>query len=1225
MTYYYSRYYAACEKKYEWTAFTAEDFSGDGQLHCGDKLTMPAGASVCMSTYDADGYLSGDEYYNDYASDRSGQNAYIDGAPQGAKLYAESYHVLHGSDGKTYYLIEIEIEGCGSAGDYYTFYGHVPPTGTTLSVVQTCNVSGCMIDYDCLAKCEIAPPNTPPTFSNAPENCITVDENTTFVIDLDASDEDGDTLTYSIEGGADAALFEIDAETGELTFKSAPDYETPADKNGDNTYEVKVKVSDGNGGEETKLLKVCVDDVDEGGTGSCTVIEAEDMSLWGYKVESRGDASDGAGIVLCSWKGYASTAFDGDAGKYDLTLTYMDESDGRGSIVVYVNGCPVETICLNENDGGYGGDGSSNWSTVTIEDLALKAGDTITLKGVGDCSEYARIDKIEICQPACEPCVVIEAEDMWAYNFKTVCGVQASGNELVKLSTGYCGGDTGYLKTIFEGCDGTYNLKVYAQDEDDGQSTIIVKVNGVEVGTIILNEDDDGSGDDNGGFSEFTLEGIEISAGDKITLEAKGDNGEYVRIDKIQLCKGEEPKLGKIGDYVWFDADGDGVQDDDEAGVGNVTVTLLDGDGNEVATTATDSDGRYLFDDLEAGDYQVVFDLPAGGYAFTAADAGDDAADSDVTDASGTVAVTLGEGEENLTIDAGIVELLGSLSGRYFIDENRDGLDNDGSDNGVAGVTVELLDASGVPTGITTETTADGSYSFTGLAAGSYGVKFTDTVTGLELTTQNVDGDLSDDIDSDAGDLGGGMSDIQGIVVVAGADTPDNDAGVVRPLPASLGDRVWRDTNGNGIQDDGEAGVEGVTVTLTGAGADGEFGTSDDVTDTATTDEDGYYLFDGLAAGDYFITFDEPAGFDFTTPDASGATDAEDSDADTETGETAVVSLAAGEENLTVDAGLVAENTPPAPVDDAGKSCADTPVTVDVLDNDTDPDGDTLSVIAIGGDSAVGGEILLDGTATKTAVDGTTSTISFTGLSATLTAAGIAFDASSAFETLDIGEKAALTVSYTVSDGNGGTATADIALSFCGDANDLTSLASALPTGTVQFVVTNGYAGSTSNAYDLDLSIADGVSGADGYFDGLSVADAYCLSVTEEVKPGEVVEATLTIFADGSTDLPGTGVNGEAAEDNADLINWILNQDWDDLGYTDEDIQGAIWELTDDLAGYPSGTSTAVDAIVESAIANGEGFVPDDGQIVGILVNPVDSGVQPFVIGIAFDDIDCLC
>ncbi|MBT6463915.1 MAG: hypothetical protein HOK49_15460, partial [Opitutae bacterium] len=61
-----------------------------------------------------------------------------------------------------------------------------------------------------------------------------------------ATDADqGDTLTYSLTGGVDAALFDLDGATGALTFKSAPDFESPAATDGNNTYVVEITVGDG--------------------------------------------------------------------------------------------------------------------------------------------------------------------------------------------------------------------------------------------------------------------------------------------------------------------------------------------------------------------------------------------------------------------------------------------------------------------------------------------------------------------------------------------------------------------------------------------------------------------------------------------------------------------------------------------------------------------------------------------------------------------------------------------------------------------------------------------------------------------------------------------------------------------------------------------------------------------------------------------------------------------
>ncbi len=68
------------------------------------------------------------------------------------------------------------------------------------------------------------------------------------------------------------------------------------------------------------------------------------------------------------------------------------------------------------------------------------------------------------------------------------------------------------------------------------------------------------------------------------------------------------PGLGSIGDFVWCDENNDGVQDPTEPPLSNVTVRLFDCDGNLLSTTTTDSNGLYLFSDLEAGCYEVVVD-----------------------------------------------------------------------------------------------------------------------------------------------------------------------------------------------------------------------------------------------------------------------------------------------------------------------------------------------------------------------------------------------------------------------------------------------------------------------------------------------------------------------------------------------------------------------------------------------------------------------------------------
>ncbi|HNN41502.1 MAG TPA: cadherin-like domain-containing protein [Nitrospira sp.] len=94
---------------------------------------------------------------------------------------------------------------------------------------------------------------------------INVAENVTGITVVTGADVDipVQTLTYGISGGADQALFTIDAATGALSFLASRDFEAASDANGDNVYVVQVGVSDGQGGTVTQTIEVTVTDVAE--------------------------------------------------------------------------------------------------------------------------------------------------------------------------------------------------------------------------------------------------------------------------------------------------------------------------------------------------------------------------------------------------------------------------------------------------------------------------------------------------------------------------------------------------------------------------------------------------------------------------------------------------------------------------------------------------------------------------------------------------------------------------------------------------------------------------------------------------------------------------------------------------------------------------------------------------------------------------------------------------
>ncbi|HEK7221392.1 TPA: carboxypeptidase regulatory-like domain-containing protein, partial [Staphylococcus aureus] len=105
-----------------------------------------------------------------------------------------------------------------------------------------------------------------------------------------------------------------------------------------------------------------------------------------------------------------------------------------------------------------------------------------------------------------------------------------------------------------------------------------------------------------------------------------------------------------IGDYVWLDSNKDGVQDEEENGISGVTVTLKDKNGKTLQTTQTDGKGKYRFDNLDSGDYKVVFEKPEG-LTQTATNSTNEDEDAD----GGEVDVTITD-HDDFSIDNGYFE-----------------------------------------------------------------------------------------------------------------------------------------------------------------------------------------------------------------------------------------------------------------------------------------------------------------------------------------------------------------------------------------------------------------------------------------------------------------------------------------------------------------------------------------------------------------------------------------
>ncbi|MDJ0767988.1 MAG: SdrD B-like domain-containing protein [Ilumatobacter sp.] len=257
-------------------------------------------------------------------------------------------------------------------------------------------------------------------------------------------------------------------------------------------------------------------------------------------------------------------------------------------------------------------------------------------------------------------------------------------------------------------------------------------------------------------------------------LDEPGTFGKASGIGDIELLCAPAPI--EIGDYVWLDLDGDGIQDPDEQPLEGVTVTLYDDAGTLVATATTDANGRYTFGVSDPAD--------------ATASAADDA-------------------------------VLLEFASDYVIRFDQSTATNVPGPYTAADLVVTQVDGS------------------SGIGDGDDDRRDSDIVTGDVLG------------------LGGALPEIEVTTGLAGDNDHTFDAGF--ELPYSIGSTVWRDDGGatvaadvdNGVFDASESPIPGVEVLLYAADASGQ--PVGPILDTQTTDGNGDYLFDGLAAGQYVV------------------------------------------------------------------------------------------------------------------------------------------------------------------------------------------------------------------------------------------------------------------------------------------------------------------------------------------------------------------------------------
>jgi len=320
-----------------------------------------------------------------------------------------------------------------------------------------------------------------------------------------------------------------------------------------------VKITDVSPNAEIDTIRPVSVTITEGETPDRTPlqVEAEDITnITGYRIENSRVASGRQMLSLVGQSsdevGSATFDFKGASGQYDVVMGTFDENDGRATLEVTQNGNIIGSNVLDQDLGGHAAMAATHMEITMAKDVTIANGDSFTVTGLEEGSEHARFDFIRFEPTLGTPgdvdetpegtLIRLEAESADSIaNYRTENIDGASGGQVLSF-LGEGANEEGSVTFGFNETAGVYDIVIGTFDENDGVAQLVVELNDVETGVIteIAALALDGTLGSNVANAQTFIRptvasGINLTAGDSITVHGFEDGREHVRLDYIEL------------------------------------------------------------------------------------------------------------------------------------------------------------------------------------------------------------------------------------------------------------------------------------------------------------------------------------------------------------------------------------------------------------------------------------------------------------------------------------------------------------------------------------------------------------------------------------------------------------------------------------------------------------------------------------------------------------------